>query len=83
MARHALKCWVGYFADLESGRKTFEVRKGTDRFYQYGDELLLQEWNPGTEGYTGRELLVRVTYVMNGKPFLPEDVWVMAVKKIT
>ncbi len=83
MARHALKCWPGYFVDHTSGLKTFEVRKGIDRIYQYGDELLLQEWDPKTESYTGRELLMRVTYVMNGKPFLPEDVWVMGVKKIT
>lgn len=83
MARHALKCQPGHFGDLRSGLKTFEVRKGTDRIYQYYDELLLQEWDPKTESYTGRELLMRVTYVMNGKPFLPEDVWVLAVKKIT
>ncbi len=83
MPRHTLKCQPGYFSDLRSGLKTFEVRKGTDRFYQYGDELLLQEWGPNVKCYTGRELLMRVTYVMHGGPFLPEDVWVMAVKKVT
>lgn len=83
MVRHALKCWPGYFSDLVSGYKKFEVRKGTDRIYQPGDELLLKEYTPNSRFYTGRELRMRVTYVMHGGPFLPEDVWVMAVEKIT
>jgi hypothetical protein len=83
MTRHELKCWPVYFGILLSGVKTFEVRKGTDRTYYPCDELLLKEWDPEEEGYTGRGLLMRVTYVMNGQPFLPDDVWVMSVEKIT
>lgn len=82
MTRHTLKCWPGYFDDLLSGDKTFEVRNGMDRIYEVGDELLLKEWAPITEHYTGRELRMRVTYVMNGA-FVPADTWVLAVKKIT
>jgi hypothetical protein len=45
-----------------SGKKTFEIRKN-DRRFQVNDLLLLQEYNPEAEEYTGRELLVEVTYI--------------------
>lgn len=83
MTRHTLKSWPVYFRDLLSGVKAIEVRKGMDRTYRVGDELLLHEWAPESKVYTRRTLLMRVTYVMHGGSFLPEDVWVMAVKKVT
>lgn len=70
---HELKTWPEFFVQTRHGRKRFELRRN-DRDFQMGDELRLQEWNP-TEGrkpgengvafgYTGRELLVRVDYIM-------------------
>lgn len=64
MARtlHNLKCWPKFYADVESGAKTFEVRKN-DRHFQVGDFLRLREWN-STTGYSGDALYVEVTYVL-------------------
>lgn len=63
MKTHELKCWPEYFEPVYSGKKRFELRFN-DRDYKAGDYLLLREWRPVEEAYTGRELKVIVTYVM-------------------
>lgn len=40
---HKLKCWTEFFAAIQQGRKTFEIRKN-DRDFRVYDWLLLQEW---------------------------------------
>ena len=40
---HDLKVAAAYFDALESGEKSFEVRRD-DRGFQRGDVLLLREW---------------------------------------
>lgn len=73
--QHELKTWPGYFEDVISGRKTFEVRV-FDRPYRFGDTLKLREWDkmryfprPNDweadqlaieAAYTGREVVVYV-----------------------
>jgi len=47
-----LKTWPEYFDLLISGEKNFEVRKN-DHDFKVGDKLILQEWDPKTEKYTG------------------------------
>lgn len=42
---HAVKCLPEYFAPLNSGAKTFEVRKN-DRPYRVGDYLAVNEFVP-------------------------------------
>ena len=69
--RHELKCWPEFFQPTLKAHKRFELRRD-DRpeGFRVGDELLLKEWNPKptqscvVKGYTGREVLVRVDYVM-------------------
>ena len=39
---HHLDCWPTYYKAVESGHKTFEVRKN-DRFFQRGDTVTLIE----------------------------------------
>lgn len=74
---HHLKTWPEYFRQLKSGEKTFEVRKD-DRFFQVGEELLLEEFVP--EGYfpedekqepylTGNICHRKITYVLRGGQF--------------
>ena len=58
---HALKIYPEYFEAVKSGVKTFEIRKN-DRAFRVGDYLLLKEYNK-IEQYTGRMLVVRVTYI--------------------
>lgn len=79
---HELKCWPSQFHALRSGQKTHEVRRVTDRQFLDGDHLLLCEWNPDTEMYTGERLLVVVTHVtLPGTFGLPSDVCVMSVRR--
>ena len=67
---HKLKTWPVFFADVESGVKTFEIRKN-DRNFQVGDILILEEYDPWelTEEcqvgkYTGHKLRVIVNYTI-------------------
>lgn len=62
---HELKLSVHYYDAVESGNKTFELRKD-DRNIQAGDILILKEWT-GT-AYTGRQMRVGVTYVLRDCP---------------
>ena len=56
------KLWPEFFDPIASGKKTYELRLG-DMEVAEGDTLLLQEWNPHTKQYTGREISKEVTYV--------------------
>ena len=59
---HELKTWPRYFEAVIAGQKTFELRKA-DRPFAPGDVLLLQEWDPSSQKYTGRYTERLVTYV--------------------
>ena len=62
---HELKVWPEYFAAIKRGDKPFEIRKD-DRGYREGDILLLREYYPGTDEYSGDELKARVTFCIYG-----------------
>lgn len=68
---HDLRVWPDFFRSLLSGEKTFELRKD-DRGFRAGDVLRLREWSK-RDGYTGRELRKRVTYILSGWPALRPD----------
>lgn len=68
MTTHDLKVWPEFFDALERNEKQFEVR-WDDRGYKVGDTLLLREWSPQVEGYSGREIRRNVYYVMQGGKF--------------
>jgi hypothetical protein len=72
---HELKCWPEFFKHIASGEKTFEARKD-DRGYKAGDILHLREWTKAG-GYTGRQALLKVTYLLAGLPWLQKDYVVM------
>jgi hypothetical protein len=80
MTVHELKTWPEFFDAVESGDKPFEVRRCGDRSFTVGDVLVLQEYDPRTETYTGRECAREVTYVLVGQPFLPDGLAVMGLK---
>lgn len=67
---HDLKTWPGVFHEVASGAKTFEIRYN-DRNFQVGDLLLLREFDPEIEDYSGYTMTVRVTYILNLDSFLP------------
>lgn len=61
-----------YFEAVASGKKKYELRLG-DWECQEGDTLLLREWDPKTQNYTGREVTKKVDYVKTFK--LDELFW--------
>ena len=63
MKTHKLKIYPMYLKAILDGSKTWECREN-DRNFQISDELLLQEWDAG---YTGKELLVKITYLFKGR----------------
>lgn len=87
MADHELKTWPGPFQAVWVGDKRFEVRRN-DRDFKVGDTLLLREWVLGDvrddpqDGYTGREILVEITYLTSGQWGLPDWLAVMSIRPI-
>ena len=80
MGHHDLKTWPVAFDAVVAGIKRHEIRTN-DRGFSPGDTLLLQEWYPGARKYSGRERLVRVTYVSSGGTWgLPENLCVMSIE---
>lgn len=61
---HRLKIQPEYFEAVCDGRKSFEIRKN-DRHFRVGDRLILQEYNPETQQYTGRVIERRISYITN------------------
>lgn len=78
MKTHELKCWPESFEAIYVGAKTADLRNDDDRVFEVGDWILLREWEPQTQLYTGRHVVVEVTHVdgddINPKrtPWVPE-----------
>lgn len=68
------KIWPEYFELVAQGVKTFELRLADFECHP-GDTLVLKEWDPKTQKYTGRQLEKRVTYVRKTKEvtFWPKE----------
>jgi ASC-1-like (ASCH) protein len=60
------KIWSKYFELVKSGKKKFEVRLA-DFKVKEGDVLILEEWDPKKEKYTGRKFKRKVKYVLKFK----------------
>jgi len=65
MRKISLKTWPEYFKQICMGTKTFEIRKN-DRSFEVGDILIVKEWNPSTERYTGNLVKCSITYIIDG-----------------
>jgi hypothetical protein len=59
---HELKCWPAYFDAVADGIKKVEVRRN-DRNYQAGDALVLKEWCPNCERYTGGAIYAEISHI--------------------
>jgi hypothetical protein len=66
-AVHELKCWPPFFGAIKAGHKTHDLRRADDRDFQIGDQLLLREYDPQAQTYTGRTLTVKVTYITSAE----------------
>jgi|GEM_PF-485846 len=69
---HELKISSVHFTEVLAGRKTSEVRLN-DRNYQVGDCLNLREIENGE--YTGQEMNVQVSHVLDGGQYGLADDW--------
>jgi len=65
--RHEIKCINPYFTDVWNVHKNFEVREN-DRNYKAGNFVLIKEFDKNTACYTGRSVLVIITYILKNFP---------------
>lgn len=63
------KIWPEFFEKILSGEKAFELRLA-DFKLKAGDVLVLEEYDPKTGKYTGREVLKRCESVMKINPMM-------------
>lgn len=74
---HELKIQTDYFNAIINKSKTFEIRKD-DRDFKVGDTLLLAEYDPKTQTYSGYHISREVTYITD---YAQKDNYVvMAIK---
>lgn len=59
---HDLKIFRGNFEDVANGVKRFEIRRD-DRGFQSHQEVVLSEWQPELEEYTGRYCIAEITCI--------------------
>lgn len=69
MMIHDLKILPVHFQAVERGEKRAELRKW-DRSFDTGDTLRLREWTEA-DGYTGRQIDVRVVHICNVHEYAP------------
>lgn len=63
---HKKKTWPDDFQRILDGKKTFDLRLA-DWDCQVGDILVLQEWDPDKQKYTGRSLEKEITHISKTK----------------
>lgn len=76
---HELKLLPRYFADVLSGKKTFEIRKN-DRPFSEDDLLALNEYDADNKYYTGNSCLVYVDYILDDANYCKDGYVVMSIK---
>lgn len=64
---HELKSWTMFFEDIMSGARTSDIRFTGDRRFKVGDTMILREWDPVVNRYTGRAIDVTITYIQQNK----------------
>ncbi len=57
------KIWRKYFNLVKAGKKKFEIRLADFKIKE-DDILVLQEYNPKTKKYTGRQLKKKAKYIL-------------------
>lgn len=70
---HKVKILPEYFNAVLYHKKRFEIRFN-DRNYKVGDTVLLREYDPITDCFTGRELSCEITYITN---FMQKDNYIV------
>jgi hypothetical protein len=73
---HDLKTWPEHWDAVFNQIKMFDVRRD-DRSFAVGDGLCLQEWDPNTGAYTGRQCFRIVRHLLKGGQFGIESGYVV------
>lgn len=78
---HRLKTRPEFFQAVWLGIKPFEFRVN-DRDYQTGDVLILEEFEPLENDYSGREITAQVTYNLQHPTFpaIPDGYIIMGIR---
>lgn len=76
---HKLKTVNPFFNDVALGIKTFEVRKN-DRNFQVGDILWLKEYIPESESFTGKGVMVTISYVLDDENYCKKGFVILGFK---
>lgn len=69
-----------FFQAVQSGKKTFELRKDEDGI-QEGDFIILHEWV--NDEYTGRSVVVRAGFVLRGYEGLKDGYCVISIRHLS
>ena len=75
---HELKTIPPYFEQIRRGIKKFELRKN-DRDYRVGDVLVLKEYLPFTQTYTGKETVREIEYILENFDGLQDGYCIMGL----
>lgn len=79
---HEVKILPKYFAEVQSGAKTFEYRRD-DRGYKAGDIIKLREYQPESGIYTGNSLEAEITYILKGGELnIPTGYAIMSINRL-
>ena len=77
---HDLKVLPIYFDALKTNQKKFEIRLN-DRNFQAGDYLHLEEYDP-EQGYSGRDLFFKVSFILEDETFLQKGYVCMSLLRM-
>lgn len=80
MRLHKLKTWPEFFKAVAQDVKTFEIREN-DRGFNVGDFLLLEEFDPTHQEYTGATCFRLITYMTEWEQ--RQGFVVMAIKPVS
>lgn len=76
---HELKTVPEYWQAVYDNKKNFEVRKD-DREFSVGDTLILREWNPSREYYTGRVTQRDIIYMLIDPQYVKEGYVILGME---
>jgi len=79
---HTLKTWPDVYQEIEDGTKVHEFRKN-DRGFKRGDIVLLEEFIPAGERFTGRQQAVQIMAISYGPEWgIPKGWAAFSIRKV-
>lgn len=78
MKTHIKKLTQPFFDDVWNGDKRFELRKN-DCDYEVNDLIILEEYDPISNTYSGRKIRAHITYVLKDYDGLEEGYCILGL----